>query len=407
MKGQSKPSFAKQLKEKFKYLNYRIFIVYLLLMTIGIVAVYSASSEILMINGFKATVYGVRQFIYACFGVAICLTVYSLNLDLFRKGRNLMYLTIISWGLLFYVRFFGQEVNGARGWIKAGPINIQPLELAKLILLLYLAEMLFKLDGKLVRGRIVRRLLPTSLIAVVTMFLVLIEPDFGGTAILFCMVAIMYSVSGMPSGYAILSLLGILIMVIGGFSLIVHWNPSFLQDVYVYKRFIAFLHPFKNAANEGAQLVNSYYAIHNGGLFGSGLGNSIQKRGYLPEPYTDFILSIIAEEIGSLGALLVLGMLFYLMFLIMEKGVRAESQYTSLICFGVTAIIFFQTLFNVGAVLGLLPITGVTLPFISYGGSSLWVLSAAIGLILNVDREEKEHKEYLRMQKEMEAASDY
>ncbi len=110
-------------------------------------------------------------------------------------------------------------------------------------------------------------------------------------------------------------------------------------------------------------------------------------------------MSIIAEEIGSLGALLVLGMLFYLMFLIMEKGVRAESQYTSLICFGVTAIIFFQTLFNVGAVLGLLPITGVTLPFISYGGSSLWVLSAAIGLILNVDREEKEHKEYLRMQK--------
>lgn len=407
MKGQSKPSFAKQLKEKFKYLNYRIFIVYLLLMTVGIVAVYSASSEILMINGFKATVYGVRQFIYACFGVAICLTFYSLNLDLFRKGRNLMYLTIISWGLLLYVRFFGQEVNGARGWIKAGPINIQPLELAKLVLLLYLAEMLFKLDGKLVRGRIVKQLLPTSLIAVGTMFLVLIEPDFGGTAILFCMVAIMYSVSGMPSGYAILSLLGILIMVIGGFSLIVHWNPSFLQNVYVYKRFIAFLHPFKTAANEGAQLVNSYYAIHNGGLFGSGLGNSIQKRGYLPEPYTDFILSIIAEEIGSLGALLVLGMLFYLMFLIMEKGVRAESQYTSLICFGVTAIIFFQTLFNVGAVLGLLPITGVTLPFISYGGSSLWVLSAAIGLILNVDREEKEHKEYLRMQKEMEAASDY
>lgn len=407
MKGQSKPSFAKKLKEKFKYLNYRIFIVYLLLMTVGIVAVYSASSEILMINGFKATVYGVRQFIYACFGVAICLTFYSLNLDFFRKGRNLMYLTIISWGLLLYVRFFGQEVNGARGWIKAGPINIQPLELAKLILLLYLAEMLFKLDGKLVRGRIVRQLLPTSLIAVGTMFLVLIEPDFGGTAILFCMVAIMYSVSGMPSGYAILSLLGILLMVIGGFSLIVHWNPSFLQNVYVYKRFIAFLHPFKTAANEGAQLVNSYYAIHNGGLFGSGLGNSIQKRGYLPEPYTDFILSIIAEEIGSLGALLVLGMLFYLMFLIMEKGVRAESQYTSLICFGVTAIIFFQTLFNVGAVLGLLPITGVTLPFISYGGSSLWVLSAAIGLILNVDREEKEHKEYLRMQKEMEAASDY
>lgn len=199
----------------------------------------------------------------------------------------------------------------------------------------------------------------------------------------------MYSVSGIPTGYILLSIIGITVLVVGGFSLIVAWNPSFLQDIYVYKRFIAFLHPFKTAANEGAQLVNSYYAIHNGGLFGLGLGNSIQKRGYLPEPYTDFILSIIAEEVGSLGALVVLGLLFYLVILIMERGVKAQSQYSTLICFGVTAIIFFQTLFNVGAVLGLMPITGVTLPFISYGGSSLWVLSAAIGLVLNVTAEEK------------------
>lgn len=208
-----------------------------------------------------------------------------------------------------------------------------------------------------------------------------------------CLVLIMYSVSGIPTGYALLSIIGITILVVGGFSLIVAWNPSFLQDVYVYKRFIAFLNPFKTAANEGAQLVNSYYAIHNGGLFGLGLGNSIQKRGYLPEPYTDFILSIIAEEVGSLGALIVLGLLFYLMILIMERGVKAQSQYSTLICFGVTAIIFFQTLFNVGAVLGLMPITGVTLPFISYGGSSLWVLSAAIGLVLNVTAEEKIRQE--------------
>lgn len=400
MKKNKVAAAAAKIKETFKYFDYRIFIVYLLLMTIGVIAVYSASSEILLINGFKATVYGQKQLIYAFFGVIICLSCYSINLEYLRRGKLLLWLLAIVAGLLVYVRLFGQAVNGAKGWINLGPINIQPLELAKLVLLLYLARMLAKADGRLVRGHIVSQLLPTAIVAGLLMFLVLIEPDFGGTAILFCLVLIMYSVSGIPTGYALLSLIGITILVVGGFSLIVAWNPSFLQDVYVYKRFIAFLHPFKTVANEGAQLVNSYYAIHNGGLFGLGLGNSIQKRGYLPEPYTDFILSIIAEEVGSLGALVVLGLLFYLMILIMERGVKAQSQYSTLICFGVTAIIFFQTLFNVGAVLGLMPITGVTLPFISYGGSSLWVLSAAIGLVLNVIAEEK-------IRQEAQAADEY
>jgi cell division protein FtsW len=384
---------AAKIKATFQYFDYRIFIVYLLLMTIGVIAVYSASSEILLIHGFKATVYGQKQLLYAFFGVLICLACYSINLDYLRRGKLLLWLLAIVAGLLVYVRLFGQAVNGAKGWINLGPINIQPLELAKLVLTLYLARMLAKADGRLVRGHIISQLLPTAIIAGLLMILVLIEPDFGGTAILFCLVLIMYSVSGIPTGYILLSIIGITVLVVGGFSLIVAWNPSFLQDVYVYKRFIAFLHPFKTAANEGAQLVNSYYAIHNGGLFGLGLGNSIQKRGYLPEPYTDFILSIIAEEVGSFGALVVLGLLFYLMILIMERGVKAQSQYSTLICFGVTAIIFFQTLFNVGAVLGLMPITGVTLPFISYGGSSLWVLSAAIGLVLNVTAEEKIRQE--------------
>lgn len=393
MKKNKGAATATKIKETFQYFDYRIFIVYLLLMTIGVIAVYSASSEILLIHGFKATVYGQKQLLYAFFGVLICLACYSINLDYLRRGKLLLWLLVIVADLLVYVRLFGQAVNGAKGWINLGPINIQPLELAKLVLTLYLARMLAKADGRLVRGHIISQLLPTAIIAGVLMILVLIEPDVGGTTILFCLVLIMYSVSGIPTGYILLSIIGITVLVVGGFNLIVAWNPSFLQDVYVYKRFIAFLHPFKTAANEGAQLVNSYYAIHNGGLFGLGLGNSIQKRGYLPEPYTDFILSIIAEEVGSLGALVVLGLLFYLMILIMERGVKAQSQYSALICFGVTAIIFFQTLFNVGAVLGLMPITGVTLPFISYGGSSLWVLSAAIGLVLNVTAEEKIRQE--------------
>ena len=199
----------------------------------------------------------------------------------------------------------------------------------------------------------------------------------------------MFSVSGVPTRLALTWLIGIAIFVSLVFILVVTWNPEFLRKSYQFQRLMSFLHPFELERKGGAQLVNSYYAIHNGGLFGVGLGNSMQKRGYLPEPYTDFILSITAEEVGVIMTILLVGLLFYLMWEIMEVGINASSQFDALICFGVATILFTEALFNIGAVLGLLPITGVTLPFISYGGSSMIVLTAAIGLVLNVSANEK------------------
>ena len=145
-----------------------------------------------------------------------------------------------------------------------------------------------------------------------------------------------------------------------------------------------------NMQNQGGtQLVNSYYAIVNGGVFGRGIGQSIQKRGFLPEPYTDFIMSVITEELGVVGAVVILALLFFLIARIILVGIRAHRSYNALICFGVGTWLFVQTVFNVGGMLGLLPITGVTLPFISYGGSSMMALSVAIGVVLNVDANEK------------------
>ena len=200
---------------------------------------------------------------------------------------------------------------------------------------------------------------------------------------------VMFSVSGVPTRLALTWLIGIAIFVSLVFILVVTWNPEFLRKSYQFQRLMSFLHPFELERKGGAQLVNSYYAIHNGGLFGVGLGNSMQKRGYLPEPYTDFILSITAEEVGVIMTILLVGLLFYLMWEIMEVGINASSQFDALICFGVATILFTEALFNIGAVLGLLPITGVTLPFISYGGSSMIILTAAIGLVLNVSANEK------------------
>lgn len=388
------------MRQKLHHLNYNILLPYILLVVFGIVMVYSASSDILLVNGFNPAIYGIRQAIYAFCAIflvgALC---FFLKLGIFKSRRFVAGFLVICLLMLFYLiclkLFKGSAaaVNGSVGWIDLKIIKIQPLEIAKLSLVIYLAYFLDRHDGSFKKGHIIQNLSRPAILAAFMMFLVIIEPDFGGTAVLAMIVIVMFSVSGVPAKNAVLCLIGIGISIFLLVFLIIKWNPEFLQESYQYRRFLSFLHPFELEQKGGAQLVNSYYAIHNGGLLGVGLGNSMQKRGYLPEPYTDFILAIIAEEIGVIGALLVLGLIFYLIFSIMEVGNKASSQFNALVCFGIATIIFTQTFFNVGAVLGLLPITGVTLPFISYGGSSLLVLSAAIGIVLNISANERIKKE--------------
>lgn len=390
------------MRRKIHYLDFHILVPYVILVIMGIIMVYSASSNILLINGFKPATYGIRQAIYALVAFFVFgIPIFALKLDVFKSQKFVIWFMVISLAMLFWlvilkvVKGSSAAVNGAVGWIDLGFINLQPLEIAKLALVIYLAYMLDKRDGRLVKGQIWSQLARPAVIAAVMMALVIVEPDFGGTAILFMIVLVMFSVSGVPTSVAVKWLALIVIAVFAVFFIVVSWNPKFLQESYQFQRLMSFLHPFELERKGGAQLVNSYYAIHNGGLFGVGLGNSMQKRGYLPEPYTDFILSITAEELGVIGAGLILGLLFYLMWRIMDVGIHATSQFNALTCFGITTILFTETLFNVGAVLGLLPITGVTLPFMSYGGSSMIVLTASIALVLNISANEKMKKEEL------------
>ncbi len=344
------------MRQKLRYLDYSILIPYLVLSTIGVIMVYSASSDIILVNGFSPSVYMKRQIIYflAAF-IAFGIPCFALKLRVFKNRKFVMSYLGISFLMLMFlivlkiVSHGKAAVNGAVGWINLGFINIQPVEVAKLSLVLYLAFVLSRRDGKFV----------------------------------------MYSVSGIPTRLAVYWLVGLLLGIVLLMAILLFWTPGFIKDSYQFQRLLAFAHPFKLEKTGGAQLVNSYYAIHNGGLFGVGLGNSMQKRGYLPEPYTDFILSITAEELGVIGAIVIITLLFFLMWRIMEVGIHADSQFNALVCFGVVTMIFTETLFNVGAVLGLLPITGVTLPFISYGGSSMIVLTAALGLVLNISAAEK------------------
>ncbi|UWI43784.1 FtsW/RodA/SpoVE family cell cycle protein [Lactobacillus paragasseri] len=384
------------MQQKLRYLDYSILIPYLILSTIGVIMVYSASSDILLVNGFSPSVYMKRQIIYfvAAF-LFFGIPCFALKLKIFKNRKFVMSYLGISFFMLFFlivlkvISHGKAAINGAVGWINLGFINIQPVEVAKLSLVLYLAFVLSRRDGKFVPGQIWHNLFGPTVISFMMIGLVILEPDFGGSAILFMIVFVMYSVSGIPTKLAVYWLIGLFVGIVLLMLVLLVWTPGFIKDSYQFQRLLAFVHPFKLEKTGGAQLVNSYYAIHNGGLFGVGLGNSMQKRGYLPEPYTDFILSITAEELGVIGAIVIISLLFFLMWRIMEVGIHADSQFNALVCFGVVTMIFTETLFNVGAVLGLLPITGVTLPFISYGGSSMIVLTAALGLVLNISAAEK------------------
>ncbi len=163
------------------------------------------------------------------------------------------------------------------------------------------------------------------------------------------------------------------------------------------ERFKAFFDPFSLSETAGHQLVNSYYALSRGGLTGVGLGNSVQKSGYLPEPHTDFIMAIIAEELGLIVILIIISLFFFLIVRIYIIAIRAKDTYNSLICLGVASLFFIQASINLAGVVGLLPITGVTFPFISSGGSSVIMSLAAVGLVLNVSLSERQSKEKERI----------
>ena len=158
---------------------------------------------------------------------------------------------------------------------------------------------------------------------------------------------------------------------------------------YVAKRFSAFFNPFTDVSGAGHQLANSYYAIVNGGWFGLGLGNSIEKRGYLPEAQTDFVFSIVIEELGFIGASLILALLFFLILRIILVGIRARDPFNSMVALGIGGMMLTQTFINIGGISGLIPSTGVTFPFLSQGGNSLLVLSVGIAFVLNIDANEK------------------
>ena len=331
--------------------------------------------------------------------------IYKLKLGFLRNERLIFIVMFVEMILLALARLIGTPVNGAYGWISVGPVTIQPAEYLKIIIIWYLAHRFSKQQDEIAvydfQVLTQNQWLPRAFNDWRFVLLVLIGslgifPDLGNATILVLVSLLMYTVSGIAYRWfsTILALLaGSSMLVLSVIRLVgVEKFSQIPVFGYVAKRFSAFFNPFTDLAGAGHQLANSYYAMVNGGWFGLGLGNSIEKRGYLPEAHTDFVFSIVIEEFGFVGAGMILALLFFLILRIILVGIRAKDPFNSMVAIGVGGMILVQVFVNIGGISGLIPSTGVTFPFLSQGGNSLLVLSVAIAFVLNIDASEKRAK---------------
>lgn len=388
-----------QIRKNFHYWDYYLMVPYLVLCMIGIVMVYSASSAIEMQNGGNPTSYLIKQTIYVIMGIGCLIFGANYPLRHYRTPRFLRDSTLVMVGMLLFVLVLSHAVNGAKGWINLGVINIQPVEICKIYFILYLSDRMARVRAR--NDHFISSGGGPWLVVALCLLLIVLQPDIGGMAINVMIVVVLFLACDFRWSFGISVLLIIPTMC---YLLVEKTVESGLIHGYRMARFVAFLNPFGNASGSGSQLVNSYYAISNGGVFGSGLGNSVQKMGYLAEPNTDFIMSITSEELGLVGVSVILILLMIIICRMIQIGVRSNSMYEMLLCYGSATFILIEAFFNIGGVLGLLPITGVTFPFISYGGSSMLILSFTVGIIMNISIQQNKQRALRRSVRQQRSA---
>ena len=399
--------------DKKHLLNYSILIPYMLLSGIGLIVVYSTTSPILIQNGLNSFQMVVTQAAFWLFSLVMIWIIYRMKLDFLKRPGVITSVIVVETILLLLSRFITGTINGAHGWLKIGPVSAQPAEYLKIILVWYLALQFSKKQEQIeiydYQAITFNQFLPRAftdwrVIVAFLIGLVVIMPDLGNATILLMTVLIVISTSGIAYRW-FSTMLG---LVVGGSAAVLAsiWliGVKRVEQIpifgYVAKRFSAFFNPFDDLSGSGHQLANSYYAMSNGGWFGLGLGNSIEKRGYLPEAHTDFVFSIVIEEVGFFGATLILALLFFLILRIILVGTRAKDPFNSMMALGLGGMILMQTFVNIGGISGLIPSTGVTFPFLSQGGNSLLVLSVAIAFILNIDANERRNAMYQELEAE-------
>jgi cell division protein FtsW len=345
-----------------------------ILLVTGVVMVLSASSvQSLKELGSSWSLF-VRHLTWLTIGVVALVVTVSID---YRRWRTLaLPMLAVSAGLLVLVLVpgFGLSVNGARSWIGVGSLTLQPAEVAKLALILFVAELLSRRSASMADSRLTLR--PVLVVAGGIALLVMLQPDLGTTMVLGALVLALLYVSGVP-----LLKLGATAALGGGMALFLALRKEYRRD-----RLLAFLDPSADPERIGYQITQSLTGVASGRLTGVGLGASRAKWGFLPNAHTDFIFAIIGEETGLVGALVVVALFAAFAVLGVRAALHAPDRFGTLVAAGITAWVVSQALVNIGGVVGLLPITGLTLPYVSFGGTSLVVTMAATGILLNIAR---------------------
>lgn len=344
----------------------------IILSLFGLLMIYSSSSIWATYKYNDPYKYLKSQAIFLILGYFIIFITSKVDYHLYKKYSNHILIISIILLILVLIPGIGTIRNGSRSWFGIGSFGIQPSEFAKLGLIIFTSKYLTRNKIKDIKSSVI----PILLIVLLIFGFIMLQPDFGtGVIIVITIVALLF-VSGVNMSFFIkiglLGLIGVVILVI--------------IAPYRLERITSFLNPWEDPLGSGFQIIQSMYAIGPGGLLGMGLGNSIQKHFYLPEPQTDFIFSIISEELGFAGILIVTTLFITIIYRSITISIKQEDNFAKYLSFGITFSLAFQTLLNLMVVVGLIPVTGVTLPFLSYGGSSLLISLLSIGIVLNISK---------------------
>jgi cell division protein FtsW len=352
----------------------QLLLVTFILMCTGIVMIYSASS-IYALERYKDSFFFLkRHLIFLALGAGAMFFAMSLDYKKIKDVSKPLLLVAIVLLLLVLIPGIGREVSGARRWFRFKFISFQPSEFANLAIIVYAADFISRRENAIRTS--VRALLPVVTVLGICSLLILMQPDLGTTVAIGFVVFTMLFLSGVRYTYFLYTIAGIVPLL----YLLVFSVP------YRRNRIMAFLNPWADPRGTGFQIIQSQVAFGSGGFFGVGLGRSMQKLFYLPAAHTDFIFSIIGEELGFVGTACVIALFFIFIALCLKIIKSSTDKFGYLLCLGLTLMISFKAMVNIGVSCGMLPTKGLPLPFISYGGSSLIFDMVALGLILNVSR---------------------
>jgi cell division protein FtsW len=355
--------------------DFGFFLLVMILLSFGLIMVFSASSASAFYSKNDSFFFVKRQLVWAILGLFTMF--FMASYDYRKLGKMSFPLLLISIILLIAVCIVGIEINGAKRWLGVGGLTFQPSEVAKLAVIIFFSYSLSKNKNKI--KLFFSGLVPYLLILAVIAALLMLEPHLSGTGVIFLTGVIILFVAGAKIYHFVLLSVPVIGAVIA----------AVVTSEYRWKRVTAFLDPFEDKMGSGWQIIQSLYAIGSGGLFGLGLGRSRQKFLYIPEPHSDFIFSILCEELGLVGAVTVIMLFVLLIWRGIKIALNAQDSFGSLLATGIITLIAVQVLINIAVVTSSMPVTGMPLPFFSAGGSSLVFIMASMGIVLSISRYSK------------------